>query len=458
MNSPAPNAEIRLGVVGAGPVGLSLALMAQARWPAAVITVYDSRATEPALAQDARTLALSLGSVQTFERLGVWPAIQAQAAPIQAVHVSQAQPALLGLFRPRAEPQLWLRAAEQRVPMLGAVAAYGDIVMPLRAAWQACCEREPERCLARYGVPVSAITPKAEGVELDAGVVDNQDLVVIAEGGVFADQARKAVHHDYQQTAWVGRVRLSGGLAGAAFERFTLRGPLALLPLPGEPGQAALVWCVDRNDDPVQDLDEAQRCAVLNSLLPAAAGRVLGLSPLKAFPLGLNAEKTLVQGRCVRIGNAAQTLHPRCERTGASPGCCAAAGCGFAPARMAPRARPLGHDCRHRFPGAQLHLAVAWVHHLARCRAGPALAHAASAASAGSSDDVRHAVSQSTRCCSAGSWVRMRSVVLRSNSARTVPSPSGSMSSTLPQGSITMEWPQVRRPFSCKPPCALAST
>jgi 2-octaprenyl-6-methoxyphenol hydroxylase len=310
MNSPAPNAEIRLGVVGAGPVGLSLALMAQARWPAAVITVYDSRATEPALAQDARTLALSLGSVQTFERLGVWPAIQAQAAPIQAVHVSQAQPALLGLFRPRAEPQLWLRAAEQRVPMLGAVAAYGDIVMPLRAAWQACCEREPERCLARYGVPVSAITPKAEGVELDAGVVDNQDLVVIAEGGVFADQARKAVHHDYQQTAWVGRVRLSGGLAGAAFERFTLRGPLALLPLPGEPGQAALVWCVDRNDDPVQDLDEAQRCAVLNSLLPAAAGRVLGLSPLKAFPLGLNAEKTLVQGRCVRIGNAAQTLHP----------------------------------------------------------------------------------------------------------------------------------------------------
>src|SRR5690606_8971082 len=33
-------------------------------------------------------------------------------------------------------------------------------------------------------------------------------------------------------------------------------------------------------------------------------------TPLKAFALGLNAETTLVRGRTVRIGNAAQTLHP----------------------------------------------------------------------------------------------------------------------------------------------------
>jgi 2-octaprenyl-6-methoxyphenol hydroxylase len=36
----------------------------------------------------------------------------------------------------------------------------------------------------------------------------------------------------------------------------------------------------------------------------------VGITPLKAFPLGLNAERSLVQGRSVRIGNAAQTLHP----------------------------------------------------------------------------------------------------------------------------------------------------
>jgi 2-octaprenyl-6-methoxyphenol hydroxylase len=60
----------------------------------------------------------------------------------------------------------------------------------------------------------------------------------------------------------------------------------------------------------VQPLDDAQRLAVLATLLPPAAGRCWRLSPLKRFALGLNAERTLVQGRTVRIGNAAQTLHP----------------------------------------------------------------------------------------------------------------------------------------------------
>jgi 2-octaprenyl-6-methoxyphenol hydroxylase len=60
----------------------------------------------------------------------------------------------------------------------------------------------------------------------------------------------------------------------------------------------------------VRGLDDAQRIAVLNSMLPQAAGRVRELSPLKDFALGLNAERSLVDGRCVRIGNAAQTLHP----------------------------------------------------------------------------------------------------------------------------------------------------
>jgi 2-octaprenyl-6-methoxyphenol hydroxylase len=45
-------------------------------------------------------------------------------------------------------------------------------------------------------------------------------------------------------------------------------------------------------------------------LLPQAAGTLREVGPLKRFPLGLNAERTLVSGRQVRIGNAAQTLHP----------------------------------------------------------------------------------------------------------------------------------------------------
>ncbi|HEX7637995.1 MAG TPA: FAD-dependent monooxygenase, partial [Burkholderiaceae bacterium] len=57
-------------------------------------------------------------------------------------------------------------------------------------------------------------------------------------------------------------------------------------------------------------LTDAQRLAVLAHRLPPAAGHPVAISPLKSFALGLNAESSLVDGRVVRIGNAAQTLHP----------------------------------------------------------------------------------------------------------------------------------------------------
>ncbi len=137
---------------------------------------------------------------------------------------------------------------------------------------------------------------------------------MVAEGGVFAEQARKALTHDYKQNAWVGTVTLdSAAPAGMAFERFTRNGPLALLPLPSPPGvprRAALIWCMPQDEDDISSLSDAQRLTVIQSLLPSAAGRLTSISPLKCFPLGLNAEKTLVDGRVVRIGNAAQTLHP----------------------------------------------------------------------------------------------------------------------------------------------------
>jgi 2-octaprenyl-6-methoxyphenol hydroxylase len=54
-----------------------------------------------------------------------------------------------------------------------------------------------------------------------------------------------------------------------------------------------------------------QRMAVLNARLPSQAGRIVQIGPLKSFPLGLQAQTHLVQSGClVRIGNAAQTLHP----------------------------------------------------------------------------------------------------------------------------------------------------
>ncbi|HEU5297575.1 MAG TPA: FAD-dependent monooxygenase [Burkholderiaceae bacterium] len=303
----ATSKPLRLAVVGAGPAGLALALLAAQRLPRAQVSVFDARAADKDVSLDPRALALSLGSVQLLERIHAWPREAAQ--PIAQVHVSQAPPTGL-------DASLTIAAADEGVPMLGAVLGYGALVMPLQRAYLERCAAEPARLSLRLGTPVSALKELPHEVEVDAGIAERFDLAVVAEGGVLADPTRRALSRDYGQTAWVGEAWLDGGPSGVAFERFTANGPLAMLPLsPGENGPAgarrfALVWCVSAGDDPVAPLDDAQRAALLNSLLPAIAGRVVQLTPLQRFALSLQAQATLVQGRTVRIGNAAQTLHP----------------------------------------------------------------------------------------------------------------------------------------------------
>ena len=322
----------RVAVVGAGPVGLALALHGARLMPQARFTVFDARAATHDVSADPRTLALAQGSVMFLERLRAWPA--ARAEPIRSVHVSQMAPS-------PGSPEVLIEAAALGVAQLGAVTSYGALVAPLEAAWLAAVAAEPGRLAMHFGTPVRSIRPEAGQVRIDIEGGESAaagelayDLAVVAEGGVFADQARKALVHDYGQTAWVGTLTIEGGAPGRAYERFTRQGPAALLPLPhsaaaaaataataadgsastaataGELRRAALVWCVQSADDPVRTLDAAQRLAVLNTLFPSEAGRFVSCSPLKDFALGLNAERTLVDGRIVRIGNAAQTLHP----------------------------------------------------------------------------------------------------------------------------------------------------
>ncbi len=321
MNDSTP---LKIAVIGAGPVGLALALHAANALPEASVTLFDARPATKDLSADPRTLALSLGSVQLLQRLGAWRPDQAQ--PIAEVHVSQQAPSLLGNFLPfaarLAAPELTIRAVDEDVPMLGAVMAYGAIVAPLQEVWLAAERREPARLASRFDTPVTALKPvDSGGVEVDAGIAERFDLAVIAEGGVFTPTAQTGLvarsrsaplRHDYRQTAWVGSATFEPGTArganGVAYERFTRHGPAALLPR--RDGSAALVWCVDSADDPVRDLDDAQRVVVLNTIFHPRTPRIASLSPLKAFALGLSAERTLAEGRTVRIGNAAQTLHP----------------------------------------------------------------------------------------------------------------------------------------------------
>ncbi len=290
---------LQIAVVGAGPVGLAFACAAARALPRARLQLFDAQAIAGQPRADGRTLALGLGSIQWLRRLDCWP--EAQAEPMQEVSVSQLSPGSV---------ELRLRASEMGVAQLGAVLPYAALQAAQQQAWLRLAAGEPQRLQTRAEQAVNALKPLPDGgVELDAGIAERFDLVVQAEGGVFGEQSAKPWRRDYAQSAWVGNVWLDDAWPrGLAVERFTRDGPLAVLPLPAQGGRrrAALVWCT-ANDEAAESLTLAR----LRALLPRGAQAIAGFeSGLRAFPLGLNAEAQPLAGRVLRIGNAAQTLHP----------------------------------------------------------------------------------------------------------------------------------------------------
>ena len=301
----AGNAPFRLAVIGAGPVGLAFALSLRALGVGARPVVFDARDDAGAALADPRVLALSEGSRQALERIGAWPT--EHVTPIADIHVSQCAPGLAAL------PRVHLEAADLGLGALGYTVRYGALLGALEhaargagleivrgCAMRARAEAGGVRLDAGEGAPISGARDPVPG-----GLFD---LAVLAEGGAFHDQAPRALHRDYAQTALVGQVRCEGLPRTTAIERFTSDGPVALLPSGTE---HALVWCLPpERAQALRGLDPDGQRAALQAVLPAVAGQVRTLAVHGSYPLGLNAGWRAREGRIVRLGNAAQTMHP----------------------------------------------------------------------------------------------------------------------------------------------------
>lgn len=306
-----------VAICGAGPAGMALAaLLAKHGLPAARIALIDARPLAQA-SKDPRSIALSYGSRQILEEIGAWP-MPAEATAIHQIHVSRR-----GQFG-----RSLIDRDEHKLPALGYVTRYGDLVTVLGAA----CERagitmlRPARVAALDELPDSVVlTLTGAGAGAGAGprVGAGADaagegaetvtrslhaaIVVQAEGGLFDNQENRAQRRDYQQTAIIAQVRSTRPIEHRAFERFTGQGPLALLP---QGDEYSLVWCV-RPDTAaaLQALDDKAFLAALGDAFGERVGRFTHASPRLAFALGLNADPRST-ARTVAIGNAAQTLHP----------------------------------------------------------------------------------------------------------------------------------------------------
>lgn len=282
--------DVDIGIVGAGPVGMALALLLVRRGIApASIAVVDGKSAEVA-AQDPRSLALSFGSRQILEEAGAWPVA---CDPIHQVHVSRR-----GHFG-----RTLIDRKDVDLPALGYVTRYGVLIRALAAA------ASNAGISVLRPVQLRSANERDDRVELrfeDEGVL-TAAICVQAEGGLFSEQAAKSLQRDYGQVAVVSEVKVDAPLAGRAFERFTDEGPLALLP---QDGGYALVWCVRPDTANVLlALPDNEFLKRLQQVFGSRLGRFTAVAARSSYPLGLNA-RPATSARTAAIGNAAQTLHP----------------------------------------------------------------------------------------------------------------------------------------------------
>lgn len=278
-------------VIGAGPVGMTLALALSGGSQRALLV--DSAPRGP-WADDPRALALSHGSRQLLEGLQAWNV--AAGTAIREIHVSQR-----GGFG-----RTLLDAADYSTPALGYVVRYRD----LAAALAACIK--PDQLIDRCRVERIEVGRDGKTAEATLTVAHNAapltvsaKLIVHAEGTPDGDPGIRV--HEYRQHAIIAEVCTHPGHNNRAWERFTPDGPLALLPL-GD--HYALVFTVPP--------EKAARLLKLNdddflAALSEQFGRRLDFvstGPRTSFPLALRVRPQITQQRQVWIGNTAQTLHP----------------------------------------------------------------------------------------------------------------------------------------------------
>ncbi|ENW94640.1 2-octaprenyl-6-methoxyphenyl hydroxylase [Acinetobacter sp. NIPH 298] len=299
-------------IVGGGMVGLSLALMlAKSNIEVKLLEAvkypnYDDENLAPYHSSfDARNTALSRRSVQIYQKLGLWDALQQHATPILQVHITEQ-----GSFG-----KARLVAEQEKVESFGQV---------IENAWlgRVLLTQVLQHPLIELidGVQVTSLTQDADEVQIEA--MRNGEyihalkskLVIAADGrdsfcrqaiGVGVDE------HDYDQVAIVTTVQTSKPHQHVGFERFSALGPLALLPLPGEYRRSVVFPVKKGTEQPFLGEENDQYFLdTLQQTYGDRAGKFEKTGKRFCYPLSQVLAHKQVVGRVVLMGNAAHTIHP----------------------------------------------------------------------------------------------------------------------------------------------------
>jgi len=305
--SKSDSKRVDIAIVGGAMVGATLALglaklAADLNRPLNIALIEAHRSNEHHPGFDARSIAISHGSVFELTRLGIWPKLAHLGTQIKHIHVSDR-----GHFG-MAE----LNCADFHLQSLGQVVELESVGQVLFSLLEAS---EVELYCPAKLVSVEA-TEQCQILTLDDGTVLSTSLLVAADG--VNSQVRQAFklpleRADFNQVGIIANVETSKPHHNWAYERFTESGPLAILPMSGINGvhRLSLVWSLTPEDsEHLLKCSKAEFIDELQATFGSRAGQFISIGERYAYPLMLSYMQRPIYHRTVFIGNAAQTLHP----------------------------------------------------------------------------------------------------------------------------------------------------
>jgi len=289
-------------IVGAGLAGSVLAR----RLANTSLRVAAIEAVEPQLKErshfDMRSLSLSYGSHFILKKLGLWDNLASQVNPIESIHVSDQ-----GHF---AKSRFYAQQFD--------IEAFGYVI-PVAALnktlWQGLEQQENLDIICPASINALKLIEKGYQLKLHTSHGERAvscHLLVVADGGQspvrhWLNVAVKEVAYD--QFGIIGNIGLSQETKNAAFERFTLSGPLALLPLSER--RMAFVWSCDEEQlENLQALDSSSFLQRLQRECGYRLGKFQWVSKRQVFPLTMAQAEQVTVPHAILVGNAAQRLHP----------------------------------------------------------------------------------------------------------------------------------------------------
>lgn len=294
-----------LAVVGAGPVGTSLAVLAaQAGF---TVTLIDGRPPTGANTADTRTFAVVRGSWRLLCATGIGAELAGKTTPLNGLDAEDGGTHWFGA--PHAAFSARDLDPDNREEPLGQMVPAGA----LQTALDRQTASTPGLTWLR-GARFSGMKTGPSGAEisLEDGTVVWAGLVAACDGVHSAVRNALGIRTEgrgYGKSVFAADVTLSRPHHGIARQLFTPEGPFATLPLPGD--RANLAWYMKAGAaETLAKLPKDQIEAELNARFAGFAGDMRLDGPPLSYPLVMQIAEKMVGPRTALLGDAARRINP----------------------------------------------------------------------------------------------------------------------------------------------------